>query len=104
MGIIRGVHSEYKVLIGDNELDIEASRQLYRHSTDFSWGFLGSGPSQLSLALMLYYTGSRETALRFYMEFKHAVIQHLSVDSDFELDESVVKSWIAERRLRDEKD
>lgn len=47
---------------------------LYNHSPDgFEWGYGGSGPAQLALALLADRTDD-ETTLRLYQQFKRDVI------------------------------
>jgi hypothetical protein len=53
----------------------EASQKLYNHSPDgFEWGYAGSGPAQLALAILLDYLSQRDIlprlALQWYQEFK----------------------------------
>lgn len=53
------------------ELSPIPSQELYNHSPDgFQWGYGGSGPAQLALALLLDATGSPEITLAFYQAFK----------------------------------
>lgn len=53
------------------ELSPKQSQELYNHSPDgFQWGYSGSGPAQLALALLLDATNDREIALAFYQAFK----------------------------------
>ena len=50
---------------------------LCNHSpTGLEWGFLGSGPAQLALALLADLLGD-ETALRYYQSFKRKVVARL---------------------------
>jgi hypothetical protein len=45
--------------------------ELRSHSqTGFAWGYCGSGPAQLALALIMDATGEPTLALRHYQEFK----------------------------------
>ena len=45
--------------------------EVRQHSpTGFAWGYGGSGPAQLALALLLDATGSELLALRHYQKFK----------------------------------
>jgi hypothetical protein len=45
------------------------------HSPDgFNWGYGGSGPAQLALALLLDVTGKRDLAVRHYQAFKWHVV------------------------------
>lgn len=64
----------FKKLLPDGEptaLLPDASQKLYNHSPDgFQWGYGGSGPAQLALALLLDATSVPETALEFYQQFK----------------------------------
>ena len=63
---------------------------LANHSpTGFSWGFAGSGPAQLSLALLADALGDDERALRLYQPFKFAVTARLPQD----------KAWFASEDL-----
>ena len=52
-------------------LDPEPSKKVYNHSPDnFSWGYGGSGPAQLALAIVLKLTGKADG----YQDFKWDVI------------------------------
>lgn len=54
----------------------------------FNWGYFGSGPAQLSLAILLELT-SKEIALKNYNQFKLNVISKLhQADFDVEIDVS----------------
>jgi hypothetical protein len=60
-------------------LDPGPSQRLFNHSPDgFEWGYGGSGPAQLSLAMLLDHfdgkEGKDELALKDYQDFKFAVI------------------------------
>lgn len=59
-------------------LDPQPSQDLRNHSPDgFAWGYEGSGPAQLALAILLDYTGDEDVSLRHYQEFKRALIAAL---------------------------
>lgn len=54
---------------------------LRKHSpTGFSWGFSGSGPAQLSLAILANALGDDARALHLYQRFKFKVIAALPGD------------------------
>jgi len=64
-------------------LDPRPSQAVWNHSPDgFEWGYSGSGPAQLALAILLdaglrigdHFTRAREQALRFYQEFKREYV------------------------------
>ena len=50
------------------------SRTLVAHSRGFEWGYAGSGPSQLGLAILLDYTREERIALDHYQAFTRDVI------------------------------
>jgi hypothetical protein len=52
--------------------------ELMNHSpTGFDWGYCGSGPAQLALAILAHHCDSNEEALDLYQRFKWAVIAGL---------------------------
>ncbi len=94
--MITGTISDRRVFIDGIELLPTKSQTCYNHSPDgFNWGYGGSGPSQLALAIMLQYLPNSD-ALRLYMQFKWDVVACL--DGDFELPISTVKEWIKKNR------
>ncbi|MEO6035413.1 MAG: DUF6166 domain-containing protein [Verrucomicrobiota bacterium] len=49
--------------------------ELRNHSpTGFAWGYGGSGPAQLALALLMDALGDAELALKHYQDFKWQVV------------------------------
>jgi len=96
--IIKGIWSTHKVFIGPDELSPIASQKVYNHSPDgFCWGYGGSGPAQLALALLMRYLPTN-SAVNAYQDFKFAIIAQLP-QADFEIDESIVIDWIKEHNL-----
>ena len=54
---------------------------LVNHSpTGFEWGYGGSGPAQLALAMLAHHLGDDRRALEHYFDFKFRVIAGLSHD------------------------
>jgi Family of unknown function (DUF6166) len=78
-------------------IDPEVSLKVVNHSpTGFCWGYLGSGPAQLALAILLVHLkGDEERALALYQDFKSAVIARLPIDEDFVLTDQQVESAIS---------
>src|SRR5438067_11422473 len=63
---------------GTKPLPLEPSRELRNHGpTGFEWGYGGSGPAQLALALLADYLGDDNAAVPLHQDFKHAVITRL---------------------------
>jgi hypothetical protein len=79
-------------------LDLEASLKVVNHSpTGFCWGYGGSGPAQLALAILLdHFNGDRGRALALYQDFKFKVIARLPQDDNFVLTNAQVESAITE--------
>jgi hypothetical protein len=51
---------------------------LWNHSpSGFEWGYAGSGPAQLALALLADFFGDDETAIEWHHDFKSAVVAGL---------------------------
>lgn len=64
------------------------------HSPDgFNWGYCGSGPAQLALAILLDATGQKELTERLYQDFKREVIAGLDRDNWF-ITQEVVHEWV----------
>jgi hypothetical protein len=94
---ITGVAATRQVFIDGKELLPVASQRIWNHSPDgFSWGYGGSGPAQLALAIILELF-DEETAHAFHQKFKFDIIQPLQIDNDFEIEIDVVE-WINEAR------
>ena len=76
-------------------LPLAPSLAIRNHSpTGFEWGYLGSGPAQLALALLLDLTGDREAAERHYQAFKAA---HVATwrGRTWAMDPAEVRAWLA---------
>jgi hypothetical protein len=91
MIILEGKHKTGEVWFNGERLDIRESLKVRNHSpTGFAWGYGGSGPSQLALAVLLkakeegFIAG--EITTRRYMEFKFKVIEQLPFDKDFKIE------------------
>ena len=84
--------------VSGKTLDLNASLRVVNHSpTGFCWGYGGSGPAQLALAILLdHLNGDRELALSLYQDFKFKVIAGLPMDEDFVLTDEQVENAITE--------
>lgn len=92
--MIRGIESTRQVFIGGRELLPDRSQKVHNHSPDgFAWGYSGSGPAQLALAILIEYTEDWNDAIRLHQQFKNDIIAGLK--GDFELDENAVKVWLS---------
>lgn len=60
---------------------------LANHSPDgFQWGYAGSGPAQLALALVADATGDDQLALRTYQRFKFEIVVGMALQWSMEAD------------------
>jgi len=76
-------------------LPLEPSLKLRNHSpTGFSWGYGGSGPAQLALALILDATTIPETALDYYQEFKSEIVAGWPMDRSWGIWRSEIIKWV----------
>ena len=83
---IKGIQSSRRVWIDGKELFPGKSQAVFNHSPDgFNWGYAGSGPAQLALAILLKYTTKGE-ALLFHQQFKRDFIAGLPTDFSLSLD------------------
>lgn len=82
-------------------LALQPSMRLRNHSpTGFEWGYGGSGPSQLALALLLDATGDRDFATRCYHWFKWAVVACWG--ETWQITAGEIRGWV-ERWEREER-
>lgn len=64
-----------------NGARLNERRDLRNHSpTGFEWGYHGSGPAQLALAILADHLKDDAKALRLYQDFKRDVISRLHRD------------------------
>ena len=77
---ILGVGITRTVMVGDRMLSPVRSQQVVNHSPDgFNWGYSGSGPAQLALAILLE-AMPQEAAELYYHHFNAIVIKALPSD------------------------
>ena len=74
----------HAVWVDDVYLDPAASQAVFNHSPDgFAWGYHGSGPAQLALAILLRVGVERATAVRIHQHFKREHIAPLPMNQGF---------------------
>lgn len=84
-----GYFKNKDVFLNGKTLHPDLSQKVFNHSPDgFNWGYGGSGPSQLALAILLEFT-DQVTAMSNYQQFKREVIAALpqtDFDKEIEID------------------
>jgi len=89
---IKGIIATRQIFIDGKEILPGPSQKVYNHSPDgFMWGYGGSGPAQLALAILLEVTSKAE-ALHYYQDFKWQIVSKWPQD-DFE-DTIDIEAWI----------
>ncbi len=82
-----------KVTDGETTRALPLARSLFKHSHGFEWGYAGSGPAQLALAILYSFLNDPEKAVRYHQKFKSMVIAGLPQEG-WELPESVVREAV----------
>lgn len=68
---------------------------LVNHSpTGFEWGYAGSGPAQLALALLAHATGNDEQAVAHHQAFKFAFVANWPRSQGWKITASEVRAWV----------
>jgi len=98
--IIKGDFKTRAVFLDGKPLyPFESQKVVMHNPTGYGWGYQGSGPSQMALAILLAVT-HREEALKYYEHFKREKIADLP-EEDFEVCFDF-DSWLEARRKVDE--
>src|SRR5260370_42523662 len=75
MKTYEGIREGYATVVTVEGRPLNPRLDLWNHSpTGFEWGYGGSGPAQLALALLADCLGNDEAAVALHQEFKSAII------------------------------
>lgn len=78
MKAYHGHRQGHAVMVTVNDGPLDPRLDLWNHSpTGFEWGYHGSGPAQLALALLADHLGDDEQALEHHQGFKRTVVSRL---------------------------
>ena len=78
MKTYEGRREGYAAIVTVNGAPLNPRLDLWNHSpTGFEWGYGGSGPAQLALALLADCLGNDEQAVQLHQEFKRQVVANL---------------------------
>jgi hypothetical protein len=73
-----GRREGYAVIVTVDGRRLNPRRDLWNHSpTGFEWGYCGSSPAQLALAILADHCGNDQQAFNFHHRFKWAVVAEL---------------------------
>ena len=77
-----GIREGYVAEVTVDGRPLNPRLDLWNHSpSGFEWGYGGSGPAQLALALLADHLGNDQEAVRLHQDFKHTVVAGLSHQS-----------------------
>ena len=80
-------------------LPLAPSLAIRRYSPDgFNWGYHGSGPAQLALALLLDHTEDADLARYFHQRFKRDVVA--TWGDEWSLEVGALAAWLAARFMQ----
>ena len=80
-----GIMETREVWLDNTQLTPERSQKFHNHSPDgFNWGYGGSGPAQLALAICLELHGEENVTPEIYQDFKWKLISKLP-QGDFDI-------------------
>lgn len=78
MKVYQGRREGHAVIVVVDGRPLNPRLDLWSHSpTGFEWGYGGSGPAQLALALLADHLEDDKRALEFYQRFKRTVVSCL---------------------------
>lgn len=77
----------------DDILSPAPSQKIWNHSPDgFNWGYAGSGPAQLALALLYDVTRDRDRAVANHQRFKRAYVTGWK--DDWQITSEEILAWL----------
>lgn len=75
---------------------VDASQKIQNHSPDgYSWGYVGSGPSQLSLALLVDAGLDTSRAMALHKLFLWRVVSGWDIDGGWKITTDEICQWVA---------
>ena len=95
MKLYEGVRTDAGCVVTVDGRELPMRHELRNHSPDGAeWGYGGSGPAQLALALLADATGDDELAQSHYQRFKREVVAGFERDR-FLITQAEIRCWIA---------
>lgn len=90
---LKGEATSRRVWLNGRELHPARSQKIRNHSPDgFAWGYGGSGPAQLALAVLIELIGPTK-AQAHYQQFKDEQLAALDMQGSFEATFSIPELW-----------
>ena len=92
-GVIEGPY-EWKVFVVEDGVERPLEHHVYHSPDGHSWGYGGSGPSELAKDILWDLFG-KQPAPNVYQSFKWDYIASLSMREGFELEGTDILAWYA---------
>lgn len=89
----------WNVYVDGELLDIERSQKVWHKAQSFAWGYAGSGPSQLALALLLEEGLDDGEAIHMMHIFKRDKLTTIGLDEDWQMESEEIQTFIASQRI-----
>jgi Family of unknown function (DUF6166) len=84
------------VIEGGESRQLAPRLDLYNHSPDgFEWGYTGSGPAQLALAILADATGNDDLAVVLHQQFKFTHIAGLRRSQMWTMSQKTVLNFVS---------
>jgi len=91
-----GQPNAFEVQRNGSQFGTERSLYVMNHSpTGFSWGYLGSGPAQLGLALLLDIGLGNQRAVGLHNLFTQQVIAEWDINGEWAITTEEICKWVA---------
>jgi hypothetical protein len=71
-------------------------KDIYHHSNEFCWGYGGSGPGQLAMALLIHALRDVKKAKRLYQQFKWRYVARLEEGAPWEISRDEIRRIVDE--------
>lgn len=94
MSVYKGRRTLQGCIVTVDDESLDPRFDLRNHSpTGFEWGYGGSGPAQLALAILAHHLQDNEKAIAYYQDFKWSIIANLPRNNGWEINSSEV-DWV----------
>jgi len=95
MKTIKGIWETRQVFIDGKELlPLKPQDIDYPSSGGYMWGYNGSAPARLALAILSEFIADYSVALDLHQTFKVDIISQLKQKEDFEISFNKIQRWI----------
>jgi hypothetical protein len=94
-GVIRPINVPQERYVTVNGLELNPRHDLRNHSPDgFNWGYSGSGPTQLALAILADHLNNDEEVLSLYTKFRDIFVSKLEMTKGWTVTSSQIQQIV----------